>query len=73
MSGLRFRIGAVGALVALFAYLSVANFVPEERQARGFVTAREEGVLSGNEVAAQVFRELVIGARALAEGGGGER
>jgi len=32
--------------------------VPEERQARGFVTAREEGVLAGNEVAAQVFREL---------------
>jgi preprotein translocase subunit SecD len=27
---LRFRIGAVGALVALFAYLSIANFVPEE-------------------------------------------
>jgi nicotinate-nucleotide pyrophosphorylase (carboxylating) len=33
-------------------------FVPEGRQARGFVTAREEGVLSGNEVAAQVFREV---------------
>jgi len=29
VSGLRFRIGAVGSLVALFAYLSVANFVPE--------------------------------------------
>lgn len=33
-------------------------FVPEDRLARGFVTAREEGVLSGNEVAAQVFREI---------------
>lgn len=38
--------------------VTVEYFVPEERQARGFVTAREEGVLSGNEVAAQVFREL---------------
>ena len=30
MSGLRYRIGAVAALVALFAFLSLANFVPEE-------------------------------------------
>jgi preprotein translocase subunit SecD len=29
VSGLRYRIGAIGALVALFAYLSLANFVPE--------------------------------------------
>lgn len=33
-------------------------FVPEERVARGFVTAREEGVLSGVEVAVQVFHEI---------------
>ena len=30
MSGLRFRIGAVASLVAIFAFLSVANFVSEE-------------------------------------------
>jgi preprotein translocase subunit SecD len=30
VSGLRYRVGAVAALVALFAFLSLANFVPEE-------------------------------------------
>jgi preprotein translocase subunit SecD len=30
VSGLRYRVGAVGALVAIFAFLSLANFVPEE-------------------------------------------
>jgi preprotein translocase subunit SecD len=30
VSGLRFRVAAVSALVALFAFLSLANFVPEE-------------------------------------------
>jgi nicotinate-nucleotide pyrophosphorylase (carboxylating) len=33
-------------------------FVPEGRRARGFIKAREEGVLSGVEVAARVFLEI---------------
>ncbi|MBW2286503.1 MAG: protein translocase subunit SecD [Deltaproteobacteria bacterium] len=32
MSGFRFRVIAVAALVALFAFFSLANFVPEERR-----------------------------------------
>ncbi len=33
-------------------------FIPDERMARGFVTVREEGVVSGVEVAAEVFRQF---------------
>ncbi|MEM9081625.1 MAG: nicotinate-nucleotide pyrophosphorylase, partial [Verrucomicrobiota bacterium] len=46
-------------------------FVPEEREARAFINAREAGVLAGVEVAAEVFRRVGKGSevRVLLEDG----
>ena len=33
-------------------------FVPAERRSRAFINAREEGVIAGTEVAAEVFRRV---------------
>ena len=33
-------------------------FVPQERRSRAFLNAREEGVVAGTEVAAEVFRRV---------------
>lgn len=38
--------------------VTAGYFVPEEAVARAFVMAREEGVLAGGEVAAEVFRRV---------------
>jgi len=38
--------------------LTVRYFVPEDRQATGFIVAREAGVLSGGEVGLEVFRKV---------------
>ena len=38
--------------------LTAAYFVPTERRATGFIVAREAGVLSGGEVAQEVFRRV---------------
>lgn len=38
--------------------LTAAYFVPAERRATGFIVAREAGVLSGGEVALEVFRRV---------------
>jgi len=44
--------------------LSARYFVPAEREVRGFVVAREEGVISGIEVALEVFRRVEPGIEA---------
>ena len=46
MSGMRFRIGAVSALVALFAFLSLANFASEEARV-GSPLLPDEGLRLG--------------------------
>lgn len=38
--------------------LTVRYFVPEDRQATGFIVAREAGVLSGGEIGLEVFRKV---------------
>lgn len=38
--------------------LTSLYFVPEERRTTGFIVAREEGVLSGGEVACRVFKKV---------------
>jgi nicotinate-nucleotide pyrophosphorylase (carboxylating) len=38
--------------------LTARYFVPEDRQATGFIVAREAGVLSGGEVGLEVFRRV---------------
>ena len=38
--------------------LTARYFVPEDRQATGFIVARESGVLSGGEIGLEVFRKV---------------
>ena len=38
--------------------LTSKYFVPEERRAAGFIVAREPGVLSGGEIALEIFRKV---------------